>query len=162
MSVVVSDTSPVRALAHLGRLDLLSALFDEVVVPPAVARELKNPAGAGRAVDPASIPHVRVAPPPDEQRVRELLAEDLHRGEAEAIALALELKVKAILVDERDAVSASRRLGLEPIGVLGLLLRAKSLNLVAEVRPLLVELRHGLNFFMTDQLVANVLRQAGE
>ena len=37
MLVVVSDTSPIRALAHLGHLDILPRLFDTVVLPPAVA-----------------------------------------------------------------------------------------------------------------------------
>lgn len=41
MSIVVSDTSPIRALSHLGRLDLLAYLFQEVVVPPAVRRGLR-------------------------------------------------------------------------------------------------------------------------
>jgi predicted nucleic acid-binding protein len=40
--VIVSDTSPVRAPADLGRPDLLRDLFTEVVVPPAVARELEK------------------------------------------------------------------------------------------------------------------------
>jgi predicted nucleic acid-binding protein len=34
--LVVSDTSPVRALNHIGHIALLSKLFGEVVVPPAV------------------------------------------------------------------------------------------------------------------------------
>ncbi len=43
MAIVVSDTSPVRALAHLGRLDLLKTLFGEVLIPPAVLDELEQP-----------------------------------------------------------------------------------------------------------------------
>jgi len=34
MAVVVSDTSPVRALAHLQLLYTLAELFDEVFFPP--------------------------------------------------------------------------------------------------------------------------------
>jgi len=40
MSVVVSDTSPIRALAHLELLPLLGELYDVVVIPPAVFKEL--------------------------------------------------------------------------------------------------------------------------
>jgi len=46
MLVVVSDTSPIRALAHLGLLDLLQRLFDRIAIPPAVASELLTKAGA--------------------------------------------------------------------------------------------------------------------
>ena len=42
MAVVVSDTSPIRALSHLGRVDLLRELFGTVLVPPAVDEELRN------------------------------------------------------------------------------------------------------------------------
>ena len=41
--IVVSDTSPVRALAHLDQLDLLRRLFEQVLIPPAVADELERP-----------------------------------------------------------------------------------------------------------------------
>jgi predicted nucleic acid-binding protein len=39
-TLVVSDTSPLRALAHLSLLPVLGQLFHEVVVPPAVAAEV--------------------------------------------------------------------------------------------------------------------------
>ena len=37
--IVVSDTSPIRALAAIGALTWLQELFGEVIVPPAVADE---------------------------------------------------------------------------------------------------------------------------
>jgi predicted nucleic acid-binding protein len=49
--IVVSDTSPIRALAHLDLMDLLPALYSEVLIPPAVARELENPASGMGFVD---------------------------------------------------------------------------------------------------------------
>ena len=42
MPIVVSDTSPIRALAHVGHLDLLGAIYGEVLIPPAVADELQD------------------------------------------------------------------------------------------------------------------------
>jgi ABC-type arginine transport system permease subunit len=38
--VIISDTSPLTALLLLGRGDLLTSLFERVVIPPAVEREL--------------------------------------------------------------------------------------------------------------------------
>jgi len=40
MAAVVADTSPLIALHQLGRLSPLLRIFEEVYVPPAVAREL--------------------------------------------------------------------------------------------------------------------------
>jgi uncharacterized protein len=62
-AIVVSDTSPVRALAHLQQLELLRKLFSEVLVPPAVAHELANPAAGLPAVDVATFPYLRVVSP---------------------------------------------------------------------------------------------------
>ena len=42
--IVVSDTSPIRALAFLEQLSVLEQLFGTVVVPPAVVDELAHPA----------------------------------------------------------------------------------------------------------------------
>ena len=38
--IVVSDTSPLTALLAIGQSDLLTKLFGDVVIPPAVKSEL--------------------------------------------------------------------------------------------------------------------------
>jgi predicted nucleic acid-binding protein len=43
VAIIVSDTSPVRALHHLSLIHILDALYGEVIVPPAVAQELEQP-----------------------------------------------------------------------------------------------------------------------
>ena len=42
--IVVSDTSPIRALVFLEHLSVLEKLFGTVVIPPAVGHELAHPA----------------------------------------------------------------------------------------------------------------------
>ena len=56
----------------------------------------------------------------------------------------------------------ARQLGLLPIGVLGVLIRAKQRGLILEVVPLLDRLRSELGFFISDQLRGEVQRLAGE
>ncbi len=51
MPVVVSDTSPIRALAHLGLIDALAKLVGEVFVPPSVALELADPPASFRPIE---------------------------------------------------------------------------------------------------------------
>src|SRR5687768_15547120 len=109
-------------------------MFFEVLVPPAVAEELRHPKPRVIAVEPNSVRPMRIADVHDRRRMTELSGE-LDLGEAQAIALAIELGIRVILVDERDAYAVARRHGLEPVGVLGLLLRAKTAGLVAELRP---------------------------
>ena len=69
MSVVVSDTSPIRALHHLGLLHLLSKLFGEVLIPPAVAAELESPASGLTKIDIERLPSIRVLAPIDRRRL---------------------------------------------------------------------------------------------
>ena len=41
--IIVSDTSPINNLAAINQLDLLRQLYDTVVIPQAVYRELTEP-----------------------------------------------------------------------------------------------------------------------
>lgn len=161
MSVVVSDTSPLRALDHLGKLSLLVDLYGEVLIPPAVADELSDPDSSLPRLDWRSIEGVRLRAPTDLARVEGLL-QQLDRGESEAIALALEVSAGALLVDEREARAVAVSLGLKPVGVLGMLLRAKQDGLVPSVRPLMDRLRSGIDFRISPAVYAEVLHLAGE
>jgi predicted nucleic acid-binding protein len=159
--IVVSDTSPMRALAHLSLLTLLQELFVEVLVPPAVDHELKNPPASLPRVDVRDLDFVKIETPRDRKRVEDLL-KVLDPGESEALALALEVGVSAIHIDETAGRAMAKKLGLLPIGVLGILVGAKQRGLLMEVRPLLYRLQGELGFFISDQSRAEILRRAGE
>jgi predicted nucleic acid-binding protein len=105
---VVSNSSPLIALARIQRLDLLPAIFESVLIPPAVAREI----GLSVPAVPAWL-HVR-AP-------AALVPEDVSRrrlgdGELEAIALAIELAANPIIIDDRPARRLAEASGLNVIG----------------------------------------------
>jgi predicted nucleic acid-binding protein len=57
--------------------------------------------------------------PREDQSLGRLLRASLDAGEAEAIALALELSADLILLDEKDGRSVAARAGLRVTGVLG-------------------------------------------
>jgi uncharacterized protein len=86
----------------------------------------------------------------------------LDPGESEALALALELKSSAILIDEAAGREMARRLGLLPIGVLGTLVRAKQRGLISSVGALADRLKSELGFFISTPLRDEILRIAGE
>ena len=65
---------------------------------------------------------------------------NLDIGEAEAIALALELKADELLIDERLGRREAVRLGLSITGILGVLLIAKNRGLVSKVKPIMESL----------------------
>lgn len=162
--IVVSDTSPIRALAFLEALAVLEKLFGTVVVPPAVDHELRSPARPARGESPPDLslyPFIEVRSPVGQGRVAEL-TEELDRGESEAIVLAHELGCPAILIDEMAGREVAVRQGLVPLGTAGILLRAKHAGVLGEVRPLLDRLVGELGFFVADSLRRCILDQAGE
>jgi predicted nucleic acid-binding protein len=63
MPVVVSDTSPVRALAHLRLLNILPGLFGRVLIPPAVVTELASPPAGVVVVTTGDLPFADVKRP---------------------------------------------------------------------------------------------------
>ena len=86
----------------------------------------------------------------------------LDPGESEALALAVELGISVILIDEAADRAAAMRLGLLPVGVLGTLVRAKQRGLVDRVEPLIDRLEREIGFFVSQELRAEILRRAGE
>lgn len=96
--IVVSDTSPLSYLHQIGRLFLLSSLYEDVIIPPAVADELRV---APRLHETVDWSRVRIVFPEATRRVEELLAE-LGRGESEAIVVTLEVGADLLLIDERN------------------------------------------------------------
>ena len=119
--IAVSDTSPLSYLVLLGEGDLLAALFDEVWIPPAVANELTRP-GTPEAVAswlerrPGWL-HLTEAPDTSSLPV----TPRLHRGEAEVIALGMNLNPDFLLLDDRAARRVARDLGLPLMGTLAIL-----------------------------------------
>ena len=86
---------------------------------------------------------------------------NLDRGEAEAIALALELGADELLIDERLGRREALRLRLSITGLLGVLLVAKRRGLVAMIRPVMDALMTQAGFRLSEQLYT-VLVAAGE
>ena len=87
---------------------------------------------------------------------------NLDIGEAEAIALALELKADELLIDERLGRREAVRLGLSITVVLGVLLIAKNRGLIAKVKPIMESLISQANFRISHQLYEEVLQTANE
>ena len=160
--IVVADTSVLINLVLVGQADLLRVLFREVLVPPAVESEFfRLAASAGRFAGLCVPDWVKVSgpvaiPEPVGRRA------NLDKGKTEALALALAIHADAVLIDESTGRAAAIELGLMPIGVLGILVRAKRHGHLAAVAPVVDELLARANFRASPDLVLEVLQLAGE
>lgn len=127
MSVVVSDTSPLHYLVLCGAQTVLPALFQKVVIPPTVFRELQQPN------TPPEVREWAGALPPwvALQKPKSIhLVLDVDAGKLEAICLAQEIQAAAILMDDRAGRNAALHCGLAVIGTIGLLEQAASRELL--------------------------------
>ena len=161
MSLVISDTSPIRALEWLGLLNLLETLHGKVFIPPAVAHELTHSTLQLRRIEVSQYSFIQVTTPLSQIMIDRLRLE-LDRGESEAIALALEMAPCKILIDEAAGRRKSANLGLEVIGTIGILIQAKQHELIPAIAPLLSRLRTELKFFLSENFVRQILDDVGE
>ena len=160
--IVVSDTSSLCNLAIVDHLWLLESIYQTVIIPDVVAREL---AAASNPLIPAILQSGWIQPQPltNSELANQLQQErGLDAGEANAIALALELQADDLLIDERLGRQEALRLGLSIIGILGILLVAKQRSLIPQVQPVMDTLISQAGFRVSPQLYQRVLALAEE
>lgn len=137
MAVVV-NSGPLISLARIGRIDLLPTLFEEILVPVAVYREVTQDESLPGAHAIAEAEWLRVVQVSDRTRV-DRFSFWLDAGESEVLALAEELGATAAM-DERRGRNIAASLGIPQTGTVGILLTAKRAGLIPAVIPLLDQL----------------------
>jgi predicted nucleic acid-binding protein len=153
--IVVSDTSPLNYLILIGAVDALPQLFKDVHVPPIVLTELLHPRAPERV-------RQWVKSPPDWLLVKAPSSTPeavswLDPGEAEAIALAMELNAEAVLIDERKGRLIAEKQGIAAVGTLTILELAAERGLL-ELRPVLETLRQ-TSFYITEEFIEAALQR---
>ncbi len=152
--IVVADASPLNYLVLIEQIDLLPSLYDRVLIPEAVLSELQRPraptpVGRWIANPPAWLEVCIVHGVPDED------LEALDPGERDAILLALELGVDAILIDEAEGRREAQRRNVRVVGTLAVLEQAAQRGLI-ELPAVLERLRQ-TNFRLSASLIRQLL-----
>jgi predicted nucleic acid-binding protein len=157
----IVNASPLILLAKIGRIDLLNSQDVDVVVPLPVLHEvvpdLDNHAdpvvqaigGPGwRIVHGAAVPET-------------LNRWKLDRGEESVLAIALANPGCEVVIDDRAGRRCAEAHGIMLLGTVGLVILAKRLGRIAEVRPIIEDLRRA-GLYVTDALIADALGRPGE
>lgn len=155
MTTIVSDTSPINYLVLIREIGVLPELFDQVLVPPAVLAELQH----------------HKAPPPVSNWLAQLptwvqvkapskLAHGLglDAGETEALSLAIELNIPAILIDEKQGRLAAERRNIIPVGTLNVLDLADRRGLL-DLEVAISRLR-ATSFHVSEAIIRELLERA--
>jgi len=116
--MIIADTSPLNYLILIDAVEILPALFQEVVVPRAVQQELLVPKATKKVQT-----WIENAPPWLKVTAVGKIDESIRLGdgETEAISLAIELSATAILLDDKAARFLAKEKDLKVMGTLGTL-----------------------------------------
>jgi len=160
--IIVSNTTPLIGLATIKRFNLLYELFDKIYIPQAVYQETvifgHEVGGAKQEVSTAT--WIETTAVKDRLAVKVLL-DELDLGEAETIVLAYEIGADWVLMDERKGRRKLSQLGLNKIGTLGILLKAKQIGLLSVIKPDIEKL-HQQGFSLSQTVIDTILHQANE
>lgn len=166
--MVISDASPLIALAKIRRLRLLEELYGQVAIGPVVKSEAVD---QGREIGASGVEQLETVLRTGWLRVVELTARErrlsgtvlestgLDLGEAESIALA-QSRQAMLIADEKKARAVAEALGVKCVGTAGVTLQA-----FIQRRMTLPQLERALQdlsavLWLSPAVVAEILRQA--
>ena len=162
---VICNTSPIIGLLSIGRLSLLWELFDEIILPDAVFRELC----AGSSVHQKEIieikeyvskGYLKIYKVKNATMVKSMYGK-LHFGELEVIVATKELGLHLAIIDEKAARKMASEFLIDTIGILGILILAKQNQLLSCVKPDIDKLLMN-GYRISDELYEQLLEKAGE
>lgn len=164
MTKVVCNASPIIGLSMLGLLNLLYEMF-EVYIAREVYNEIllvgeDDAIGKKELIEAIEKNQIKVYEVKDQNLVNKLYGH-LHKGELETIIAAREMELTYVIIDEKSARSFAKTLFLKPIGVLGILQRAKELNKINKLKPYLDILRNN-GFRISNKLYYDLLKKMDE
>ncbi len=156
----VVNASPLIFLAQADRLEFLQYAASEILVPAAVAAEIRHYGGTDPAVQALEkerwlkVVEDRPIPPP-------IQAWDLGPGESSVLAFAMAHQPVVAIIDDLNARRCATTFLISVSGTLGLVLTAKKHGRIPLARPVLEQLRQA-GMYLSDRVLNQVLSFVGE
>ena len=147
---IISDTSCLILLDKIEELDILNKLFGTIITTREVAEEFGEP-----------LPLWFELRQPTNKNYQSIIEASVDKGEASAIALAIELEDCLLIIDDLKGRKFAHQLGLSIIGTIGIIVDAKLAGIIPSVKPILAKIK-ATNFRITEQLELLILKRAGE
>ncbi len=147
---IISDTSCLILLDKICELDILNKLFGTIITTSEVAEEFGQP-----------LPTWFELRQPTDKNYQSIIEASVDKGEASAIALAIELDDCLLIIDDLKGRKFAHQLGLTIIGTIGVVVDAKLAGLIPSVKPILAKIK-ATNFRITEQLELLIIKRAGE
>ena len=161
MRRVIVNSTPIILLSNINQLELLKQLYETITIPQAVYDEVTAKPDSACQNLKNHFDWIKV------EKIRNTIQKKmyeakLHDGEVEVMILAQEEpKADLVILDDNSAKKTAKFLELSVTGTLGVLVKAKQLNYIEKVKPLMDALIAN-GFFVTQNVYSMVLEQAGE
>lgn len=163
--LIVSDASPLIALAKIDCLELLSCTFSEVHIPNAVYLEVTT---TRKRLDTQRIELFVEKYQNTQCFIHTDLNDDnyaifknrLDEGESQALLLASNLNC-SVLIDERLGRRIAEQHSIPVVGIMGVLLKAKEAGEIEQIKPLIDDLIL-YKYRLSERVINIVLARAGE
>ncbi len=147
---IISDTSCLILLDKIGELEILNKLFGIITTTIEVASEYGK-----------ELPFWFEIRQPSDRNYQSIIEASVDKGEASAIALAVELDDCLLIIDDLKGRKLAHELGIAIIGTIGIIVDAKLANIIPSVKPILYKIKQ-TNFRITEALEILILKRAGE
>ena len=156
---VIVNSTPLISLAGIGALDILKSVYGQIIIPEAVLNEV-TVKGDSIADTIKASRWIKIEKIQDDSN-RKMYNAKLHAGEVEVMILAQEKNADIVIIDDNAAKTTAKYLGLNTIGTMAVLLKAKEagcINSVCSIADKLIS-----NGFYISQNVYDIIRElAGE
>lgn len=144
---VYVDTSVLILLFKINQLNLLLLLYRNVYITEEILLEYSD-----------DIPNWIIV----ESSATEISDNfDLHKGEASLIKNVMKYKNSILIIDDAKARRVAKKLDLNFIGTIGVIIIAKKLQHINKIKPLLEKIKE-TNFRLSNEVYSAALRLAGE
>jgi predicted nucleic acid-binding protein len=164
MLKVVSNSSPIIHLNKLGYLHLLETLYKKVYITRWVSEECTSDSQQ----TPGIVEEIEIIKKASFIEISDIensilfltLSKLVDEGEASAITLALEKQADLILLDETDGRELADVHNLNYIGTIGILLKAREMELIALSVPEILNNLKGTGFYLNKKLEKFILENS--
>ncbi len=156
-AVVVSDSTTLITLINIKKFELLFKFTDMIIITKSVYAEVSIRLNAQKILDTyIRKDKISVQKVDNKGKVQNLLTR-LDLGESESIVLAIEKKVP-LIIDEKKGKNVAKTLGIDTIGLIGILLLYKQKKLLKpkEINEIVVLLKVS-NFRVSMKLLSMLL-----
>jgi predicted nucleic acid-binding protein len=164
--IAVINASPLIYLSKLGIIEILPQLFTRIVTTRTVKQEvLQEKTAPELAILSEVFNSWLEVESADEKIVKKITELQIHRGEAEVIAIGRGLLAKekstVVIIDDLLAREIATSLGLTVTGTIGIILKATKEKIISgkEGQTLLEQLITTTTFRLTARVYAQILKE---